>query len=345
MKNHLTNPGPRPIPMIRRSIATAILMALSLTQPLFAYSGIANVNGWSEAQLKDAGITIKPWANDEGRDIPAMRWVEISYDWKKMGEHRHVEMTLYSGTKDFKAASLCRAEHRKGQTDPMKLLFAVPKENIANCYLWILFPGEEKEIKQPQVLGLGDGPQGFSLDASRMIQLAGGLPEEKPDPKDAQSQQAFAKLASMLAKIPAEPVPAIFEGLPHPINQPELLAAELQNKVNVSRHGFAFYKFPEKPDATDRKKLISLLMGDNSFRMVRGKKLCGGFHPDFSLVWALDGGEIEIQVCFGCQEIKAYHGDTAVHCEIGDDTFAVLKPLLNKYHRLHPDHRGPQTKD
>jgi hypothetical protein len=239
------------------AITTTLLMTFSGILPVSAYSGIANVNGWSPEQLQEAGITIKPWAKDEGRDFPAMRWVEISYDWKKMGEDRHVEMTLYSGTKDLKAASLCRAEHRKGQTDPTKLLFAVPKENIENCYVWILFPEEDKEIDKSQMLGLGDGPQGFSLDAWRMIQLAGGLPEEKPEPKDAQSQQAFEKLAPMLAMVPAEPAPAIFEGLPHRFNQPELLAAERQTKANVSRHGFAFYKFPEKPDADDWKKLTT----------------------------------------------------------------------------------------
>ncbi|QTN32633.1 hypothetical protein HZ994_09900 [Akkermansiaceae bacterium] len=162
------------------AITTTLLMTFSGILPVSAYSGIADVNGWSTDQLQEAGITIKPWANDEGRDFPAVRWVEISYDWKKMGEDRHVEMTLYSGTKDFKAASLCRAEHRKGQTDPTKLLFAIPRENIENCYVWILFPEEDKEIDKSQMFGLGDGPQGFSLDAWRMIQLAGGVPEEKP---------------------------------------------------------------------------------------------------------------------------------------------------------------------
>ena len=335
-------------------------MVFSAILPASAFSGIFNVNGWNVDQLKEAGITIKPWANDEGRDIPAMRWVEIAYDWKKMGEHRHVEMTLYSGQKDFNVASLCRAEHRKGQTDPMKLLFAIPKENIENCYIWIIFPEDGNEAsEQPEALGLGNGPQGYSLDASRIIQLAGGKPEEKAgamngnlpgteekaDAKEVQAQQSFDMLAPMLAKIPAEAVPAIFEGLPHPLNQRELLAAELQTKANVSRHGFPFYKFPAEPDAGDRKKLITLVKAVESFRMIRGKKLCEGFRPDFSLVWALDEGEIDIHVCFGCEEIKAYHGDTAVHCEISEGTFAVLKPILEKYHSLHPDHREPQTKD
>jgi hypothetical protein len=162
------------------AITTTLLMTLSGILPVSAYSGIADINGWSVEQLQEVGITIKPWANDDGRDIPAMRWVEISYDWKKMGETRHIEMTLYSGAKDNKAASLCRAEHRKGQTDPTKLLFAIPRENIENCYVWILFPGEDKEIDKSQMLGLGEGPQGFSLDAWRIIQLAGGVPEEKP---------------------------------------------------------------------------------------------------------------------------------------------------------------------
>lgn len=61
----------------------------------------------------------------------------ISYDWKRIGEDRHVEMPpLYSSAADGQPISATRTEHRKGQADPMKLLFAITRENIGSCHIW-----------------------------------------------------------------------------------------------------------------------------------------------------------------------------------------------------------------
>ena len=69
------------------------------------------------------------------------------------------------------------------------------------------------------------------------------------------------------------------------------------------------------------------------FVKFRGFKLCGGFHPDFSLVWGTGDSAVEIHVCFGCHELKAFRKGVEVYCDIPNGTYDELKKLLQKYRK------------
>lgn len=158
----------------------AVLLAF-ISQSAQAYSSIGNVNGWSVDQLKEMGITIRPWTHDKDtNDRDDMQWVEISYDWKRMGVDRHVELTLYTANNEGKPMAACRAEHRKGQADPVKLIFTVPKESMKNCHVLILFPESiadgKKHDNKRSMIG-SPSLRGYSLDLWRIVQLAGEFNE------------------------------------------------------------------------------------------------------------------------------------------------------------------------
>ena len=153
------------------TIAMTILVTMFIIQPALAYSAIWNVNGWDATRLKDSGITVATWQHDQIGEEPALDWVEITYDWSKLGEDQNVLMTLQVIGGDGQVVSTCRTEHKKGDSGSLKLLFAVPKKSVENSYVEILVPkllseGAKREFGNP---GFG----GYSLRLSRIIELAG----------------------------------------------------------------------------------------------------------------------------------------------------------------------------
>jgi hypothetical protein len=158
----------------------------------------------------------------------------------------------------------------------------------------------------------------------------------KPTLKGRDIEASFEKLKPLVAKLAADSKFTLFEGLPHQTWDREQLEEELKAKATVKRFGFPFYKTPNEVEAEDAEKLKALVQDPKSFIKFRGHKLCGGFHPDFSLVWG-DGEEaIEIHICFGCHEIKAYGKDVEIYCDISGDAFDELEKLLQKYRKQRP---------
>jgi len=51
--------------------------------------------------------------------------------------------------------------------------------------------------------------------------------------------------------------------------------------MTVALHDFRFYEGAIAGSDEDRKKLRALCQDLTTFGMYRGKKLCGGYHPDW----------------------------------------------------------------
>ena len=83
-----------------------------------------------------------------------------------------------------------------------------------------------------------------------------------------------------------------YEGLPHQNDEVQLLEAEKKAKPTVELHGFWFYKEPLHFKPGDLDVISSILRDTRSFsRILPGDPLkkCGGFHPDYALVWTSEG--------------------------------------------------------
>jgi len=161
-----------------------------------------------------------------------------------------------------------------------------------------------------------------------------GHPPRLTEKKDI--QKSFAMLSKVLKPVSESATLTLFEGLPHQAWEAPALETELASKDTIQRFGFPFYRKPVQVTEADTKKLLSIIQAPGAFKEFRGFKGCGGFHPDYSLTWT-DGNETsEIHLCFGCDEIKAYHNDIEVYCEMGEKTQNEFIHLLKKYRVQRP---------
>lgn len=87
--------------------------------------------------------------------------------------------------------------------------------------------------------------------------------------------------------------------------------AELQ-KPNVERHGFRFYAEARKLSELESREIRQILVSRYLFTAKPVFRMCGGFHPDFSIAWRDSSGDYEIQFCLGCGEIRSYGPNTRV---------------------------------
>ena len=151
--------------------------------------------------------------------------------------------------------------------------------------------------------------------------------------KEKKIKASFVNLKPMVRTVGEDSKFALYEGLPLLNGDPEELDPKLDPKKIVKRFGFNFYNTPNKVEAEDIKNLKSLIKAPKSFKKFGGFKFCGGFHPDYSLVWGTGDEAVEIHICFGCHELKAFRKGVEVYCDIPDSTYPKLKQLLQKYRK------------
>ncbi len=154
--------------------------------------------------------------------------------------------------------------------------------------------------------------------------------------KQEKIKASFAKLKPMTRKIQDDSKFTLYEGIPRHGGSLEELGSEFNGKSIIKRFGHAFYSTANEVEAEDAKKLKTLVKAPQSFTKFRGYKLCGGFHPDFSLVFGTGNNAVELHVCFGCHELKAFRSGVEVYCDIPDGTYDELKKMLAKYQKQRP---------
>lgn len=149
------------------------------------------------------------------------------------------------------------------------------------------------------------------------------------------SRKSFAHYADFAAKIAKCDAIRLFEGLPHPHYDRDLLAGELESKETIEIGGFPFYSAPILLAADDAKRLKDLYLDSNSFAPFGGAKDCGGYHPDYCIEWSDGNLRVYVQICFGCYEMKTIVNGAELHCDIRNarDEFSSI---LLKYHKQRP---------
>jgi hypothetical protein len=56
------------------------------------------------------------------------------------------------------------------------------------------------------------------------------------------------------------------------------------------------------PPEPESKPLREAILKDGTLQTWGGGKACGGFHPDFAIMWKADNADAMLLVCFGCHE-------------------------------------------
>jgi hypothetical protein len=124
----------------------------------------------------------------------------------------------------------------------------------------------------------------------------------------------------------------IYEGLPHPYEEEELLKVELKRKeiVKLPPLDEAFYT--PAIEAVNAEALIKLLSGADGIREKEPEKC--GFHSDYCIQFKHQDATYRAFVCFGCGELLVLQGDSpgpAFGFNVDE-----LKKLLAVYEKKRP---------
>lgn len=123
----------------------------------------------------------------------------------------------------------------------------------------------------------------------------------------------------------------LYEGLPHQFHERQLLAKELKEQKTVKLHDFPFYEGAIAVKDDDAKKLLSLCSDLKTFGRYGGKKMCGGYHPDWYIEFKAGDDIYQVQICFGCHEARLFGPKNEVFSDLDNEALkklaAVFVPL------------------
>jgi len=177
----------------------------------------------------------------------------------------------------------------------------------------------------PAILALSTGLS--LLSAAEEPASVGHVPELKAE---SESKASFKNLAPLIGALKEDSKLTLYEGLPR---GRDLIDSEKKAKKTITRYSYSFCEVPNAVSEEDAKRLKVLLQDPKAFEEFHGFKLCGGFHPDFALVWKDGDAELEFHLCFGCHEFRTWRNDAEVYGEISGAAFAGLKEILENYRK------------
>ena len=127
----------------------------------------------------------------------------------------------------------------------------------------------------------------------------------------------------------------IYEGLPRQNSETSKLVDELATQRTIKIGPYPFYEQPLSISPKEIEDLRSLVTSADAY-MAYGPKLCGGFHPDYGLVWSDGSNTCYVLICFGCHEVIFYDTKHTILWDIRDEVFSKFETILRKYHIKPP---------
>ena len=94
----------------------------------------------------------------------------------------------------------------------------------------------------------------------------------------------------------------VYEGLPHPLREADLLKRERVRTDTTMIAGHPFYTPPLVVDGTPADRIRNLLGDSDRYTPPGLPKDCGPFHPDFAVEWSDGGPAQQLLICFTCTE-------------------------------------------
>ena len=149
----------------------------------------------------------------------------------------------------------------------------------------------------------------------------------------------FENLKPLVEGVKKAKIVTLYEGLPHQTWEAEQLKTEQASKKTVKLHGFPFYEELLALKDEDAKKLKDLFCAEDSFKAMapNSQKKCGGFHPDYCIEWKDDEVTYQVQVCFGCEEVRCYGPKVDLYCDITRKAFEQFVVILKPYRKNRPE--------
>lgn len=179
--------------------------------------------------------------------------------------------------------------------------------------------------------------------------LAMAIEEAAKATEDVKSKEHFSKkIDSLVAAIRDSKKLVIYEGLPHQHDEADLLKQELKSKKTVTFHKFPFYESAIMPEVQLAKQLTAICGEKTAYKVYGGPYLCGGYHPDWCLVFGEGKETYQLHICLGCAEARLFGPQTELVTDlnVGDykKLLAILEPLQKNRPASKNDLPEPESK-
>lgn len=129
---------------------------------------------------------------------------------------------------------------------------------------------------------------------------------------------------------------AVYEGLPRATGAGARYEQEAKRPDLIHFEGYLFYAQPLAVPPAEKRKLTDIVMRPDAHQPFGGYKLCGGYHPDYAIVWTVEGETSGTLICFGCHEWKNFTPQGRLYEDISPVAYKELHAILAKYRVNRP---------
>ncbi|MCE9547923.1 MAG: hypothetical protein K8T25_20825 [Planctomycetia bacterium] len=136
----------------------------------------------------------------------------------------------------------------------------------------------------------------------------------------------------------------LYEGLPHPQFERELLAEERRTKPVQELSGYPFYREQLALSGEDATRLSNLLRDSAAYRPpTDAVKACAEFHPDYAVEWSVGAERYRALICFGCSEVVLFGPGVEVQNDLENAAIEKLQGVLKNYRKNRPAVKKPSA--
>ena len=150
------------------------------------------------------------------------------------------------------------------------------------------------------------------------------------------SERSLGDISKFLSFVASADDVQVYEGLPHQNWEREQYATEKRRSDLVKFEGFSFYAKPLDISDEEKKRLTVVALKKESHVPFRGMKFCGGYHPDYAIVWMKSGKKGGSLICFGCHEWKNFTPEGRLCEDLDSAAYDELRAILSKYVAQRP---------
>jgi hypothetical protein len=148
--------------------------------------------------------------------------------------------------------------------------------------------------------------------------------------------RTLSDVSGFLVNVRSAQTVAVYEGLPHPMFESDIYLSELKRADIVRIETFPFYAEPLSVSPPEKSTLTEIVLGDDAHIPYGGPKMCGGYHPDYVLIWDYAGHKSGAMLCFGCHEVIYFTPQGRLIEELGGAAYGKLKAVLSRYRVNRP---------
>lgn len=165
-----------------------------------------------------------------------------------------------------------------------------------------------------------------------LMALAGCMSEPEITLEDlSRKETSLGDITPFFEAISGAESVTVYEGLPHPLWESKLHDSELKRPDLIRIEGYSFYAKPLNLSAEENQKLTEISLRKDAHLVHGGFKQCGGYHPDYVIIWEKRGKKSGSLICFGCYEWKNFTPQGRLYEDLGESAYKDLQALLTKY--------------